>query len=155
MNKKFTVPALVLALGLGLGLGLAGCGGGSGDSATGATPAIPDTITLQKIDLVTGTGAEAVVGKTVTVHYTGYLYDASKTSLKGATFDSSAGGSPLGFVVGGGRLIKGFDEGVRGMKVGGKRTVIIPASMGYGNQATGTIPANANLVFDIELVTVS
>lgn len=150
MKKRITWSAL----GLALALGLAGCGGGSGDDAAVTTPTVPDTITLQKIDTVTGTGAEAVAGKSVTVHYTGYLYDASKTGMKGAKFDSSVGGKPLGFVVGDGRLIKGFDEGVRGMKVGGKRTVIIPASMGYGNQATGAIPANANLVFDIELLTV-
>nr|GEU28579.1 hypothetical protein [Tanacetum cinerariifolium] len=148
MKKMLTLSAL----GLALALGLAGCGGGGGDDAV-TVPTVPDTITLQKIDTVTGTGAEAVAGKAVTVHYTGYLYDASKTGMKGARFDTSVGSLPLGFVVGDGRLIKGFDEGVRGMKVGGKRTVIIPASMGYGNKAMGTIPANANLVFDIELLT--
>jgi len=139
----------------GLTLALAGCGGGGGgDSAT--TPAVPDTIALQKIDTVVGTGAEAVAGKTATVHYTGYLYDATKasTSYKGTKFDTSVGGTPLSYVVASGQLITGFDEGVKGMKVGGKRTVLIPASMGYGAKGQGSIPPNANLVFDIELTAV-
>lgn len=146
------------AAGLTLTLALAGCGGGGGDKVaepvTPTVPAVPDTISLQKIDTVVGAGAEAVVGSNVSVHYTGYLYDASKTSFKGATFDSSVGRSPLDFKVGGGGIITGFDEGVKGMKVGGKRTVLIPASMGYGNVAVSAIPANSNLVFDIELVSV-
>jgi FKBP-type peptidyl-prolyl cis-trans isomerase FkpA len=138
----------------GMTLVLAGCGGGGGDNASVTTPAVPDTITLQKSDTVVGTGAEAVVGSNVAVHYTGYLYDASKTSFKGTTFDSSVGRSPFEFKVGAGGVIKGFDEGVKGMKVGGKRTVLIPASMGYGATVNGSIPANSNLVFDIELVSV-
>lgn len=138
----------------GVTLALAGCGGGSGDTPAVITPAVPDTIALQKIDTVTGTGAEAVVGSNVAVQYTGYLYDAAKPSSKGTTFDTSVGRSPFEFKVGGGAVIKGFDEGVKGMKVGGKRTVLIPASMGYGATAVGTIPANSNLVFDIELVSV-
>lgn len=138
----------------GMTLALAGCGGGSGDAPAVITPAVPDTIALQKIDTVTGTGAEALANSSVAVHYTGYLYDASKTSFKGATFDTSVGRTPFEFQIGGGRVIKGFEEGVKGMKVGGKRTVLIPASMGYGATANGAIPANSNLVFDIELITV-
>lgn len=143
----------------GLALALAGCGGGGGGGDVAAPvaptiPAVPDTITLQKIDNVVGTGALAVAGKTVYVHYTGWLYDATATSKKGAQFDSSAGRSPLDFVLAGGLVIKGFDEGVTGMRVGGKRTVMIPASMGYGAPGNGVIPPNANLVFDIELVEV-
>jgi FKBP-type peptidyl-prolyl cis-trans isomerase FkpA len=145
MKRLFSVCAL------GLTLALAGCGGGGGDSAQTVTPAVPDTIALQKIDTLVGTGAEAVVGKTATVHYSGYLYDASKTTLKGTLFDTSVGRTPLSFVVGNGSLIKGFEEGVKGMKVGGKRTVVIPASMGYGASGSGSIPPNTNLVFDIEL----
>ena len=146
----------------GLALALAGCGGGGGGGGdvaapvTPTIPAVPDTITLQKIDNVVGTGALAVAGKTVYVHYTGWLYDATATSKKGAQVDSSAGRSPLDFVLAGGLVIKGFDEGVTGMRVGGKRTVMIPASMGYGatGAGNGAIPPNANLVFDIELVEV-
>lgn len=143
----------------GLALALAGCGGGGGGGNVAAPvaptiPAVPDTITLQKIDNVVGTGALAVAGKTVYVHYIGWLYDATATSKKGAQFDSSAGRSPLDFVLAGGLVIKGFDEGVTGMRVGGKRTVMIPASMGYGATGNGVIPPNANLVFDIELVEV-
>ena len=139
---------------LGMTLVLAGCGGGGGDTPAVTTPAVPDTIALQKIDTVVGTGTEAVAGKTATVHYTGYFYDATKPSFKGATFDTSVGRTPISYVVGSSQLIKGFDEGVKGMKEGGKRTVLIPASMGYGATGQGSIPPNTNLVFDIELVTV-
>ena len=100
-----------------------------------------------------GTGAEAVAGKTVTVHYTGWLFDAAAPDNKGQKFDSSLDhGQLFSFPLGAGHVIKGWDEGVAGMKIGGKRTLIIPSEMGYGARgAGGIIPPNATLVFDVEL----
>ena len=111
---------------------------------------------LQKIDVKQGSGAEATAGKPVVVHYTGWLYDTSKPDSHGAKFDSSRDRSePFGFTLGAGRVIKGWDEGVAGMKVGGKRTLVIPPQMAYGERgAGGVIPPNATLIFDVELLDV-
>jgi len=111
---------------------------------------------LKKIDVKQGTGAEAVAGKPVVVHYTGWLYDPSAPEGKGKKFDSSLDRrEPFSFPLGGGRVIRGWDEGVAGMKVGGQRRLIIPADMGYGARgAGGVIPPNAALVFDVELLEV-
>jgi FKBP-type peptidyl-prolyl cis-trans isomerase len=88
------------------------------------------------------------------VHYTGWLYDPSKADGKGKKFDSSVDrGQPFGFPLGAGRVIAGWDKGVAGMKVGGKRTLVIPSEMGYGSRgAGGVIPPNAALMFDVELL---
>ena len=104
---------------------------------------------LQYWDIVVGTGATAVSGKPVKVHYTGWLADGKK-------FDSSVDrGQPFEFPLGGGRVIKGWDEGVAGMKVGGKRQLRIPPDLGYGARgAGGVIPPNATLTFDVELLSV-
>lgn len=109
---------------------------------------------LQKIDTVVGDGREAEIGFNVTVHYTGWLYDANAKDHKGQKFDSSLDrNAPFNFFLGGGQVIQGWDEGVQGMKVGGKRTLIIPSEMGYGARgAGGVIPPNATLVFDVELL---
>ena len=111
---------------------------------------------LQKIDVKTGTGAEAAPGKVVFVHYTGWLYEPAATGQKGAKFDSSRDrGTPFNFPLGAGQVIRGWDEGVAGMKVGGQRTLIIPPDMGYGARgAGGVIPPNATLIFDVELLEV-
>ena len=100
-----------------------------------------------------GTGDEAIAGKTVEVHYTGWLDEKGQ---KGKKFDSSVDrGTPFKFPLGAGRVIQGWDEGVAGMKVGGKRTLMIPAKLGYGARgAGGVIPPNANLIFDVELLDV-
>jgi FKBP-type peptidyl-prolyl cis-trans isomerase len=102
---------------------------------------------LQMEDLVVGTGAEANKGKTVSVHYTGWLTDGKK-------FDSSKDhGQPFSFSLGGGQVIQGWDEGVAGMKVGGKRKLTIPPEKGYGTQGfPGAIPPNSTLVFEVELL---
>jgi peptidylprolyl isomerase len=103
---------------------------------------------LESTDLVVGTGAEATSGKTVSVHYTGTLSNGQK-------FDSSLDrGQPFSFQLGAGGVIKGWDEGVVGMKVGGKRKLIIPPSLGYGDQAAGSIPPGSTLIFEIELLSV-
>jgi FKBP-type peptidyl-prolyl cis-trans isomerase FkpA len=109
---------------------------------------------LMKIDQKVGDGAEAISPVQVTVHYTGWLYDPSKPEGHGNKFDSSVDrGEPFSFYLGGGQVIRGWDEGVAGMKVGGKRTLIIPAHMGYGSRgAGGVIPPYATLVFDVELL---
>jgi FKBP-type peptidyl-prolyl cis-trans isomerase FkpA len=111
---------------------------------------------LQKIDVKQGTGAEAVPGKIVVVHYTGWLYDPAKPDNKGSKFDSSRdAGRPFDFPLGGGRVIKGWDQGVAGMKVGGQRTLVIPPDMGYGARGfPGAIPPNSVLIFDVELLEV-
>jgi FKBP-type peptidyl-prolyl cis-trans isomerase FkpA len=111
---------------------------------------------LQKIDTKQGTGAEAVSGRPIVVHYTGWLYDESKPDKKGSKFDSSHDRQvPFGFFLGAGKVIKGWDDGVVGMKVGGQRTLIIPPALGYGERgAGGVIPPNATLIFDVELIEV-
>ena len=108
---------------------------------------------LQITDTKAGTGAEARKGQTVTVHYTGWLYNNGQ---QGAKFDSSRDRKdPFKFPLGSGMVIKGWDEGVAGMKVGGQRTLIIPPEMGYGARgAGGVIPPNATLKFDVELLDV-
>ncbi|MFM2434574.1 MAG: hypothetical protein RL063_553 [Pseudomonadota bacterium] len=112
--------------------------------------------TLQKIDTQLGTGREAEAGFNVTVHYTGWIYDAAAEGGKGKKFDSSLDRKqPFNFFLGGGQVIQGWDEGFAGMKIGGKRTLIIPSEMGYGARgAGGAIPPNANLIFDVELLDV-
>ena len=112
--------------------------------------------TLQKIDTTLGTGAEATPGKHVSVHYTGWLFDAAAADQKGAKFDSSLDrGQLFDFPLAAGHVIKGWDEGVAGMKVGGKRRLIIPSALGYGSRgAGGVIPPDATLIFDVELLSV-
>ena len=111
---------------------------------------------LQKNDTVVGTGREAEPGFNVSVHYTGWLYDEKASDHKGKKFDSSVDrGQPFKFDLGAGQVIQGWDEGFAGMKIGGKRTLIIPSEMGYGVRgAGGAIPPNATLIFDVELLDV-
>ncbi len=109
---------------------------------------------LIKTDTKLGTGAEAVAGHDVSVHYTGWLYDEKAPDHKGRKFDSSRDrNQPFEFPLGAGHVIKGWDQGVVGMKVGGPRTLTIPPQLGYGARgAGGVIPPNATLVFDVELL---
>lgn len=110
--------------------------------------------TLQTTDVKTGSGAEATAGRTVQVHYTGWLYSAAAADHHGAKFDSSRDrNEPFSFVLGARQVIAGWDQGVAGMKVGGQRTLVIPPALGYGSRgAGGVIPPNATLVFDVELL---
>ena len=111
---------------------------------------------LQVQEVTAGTGAEARAGRPVRVHYTGWLYDASKADHRGNKFDSSKDhGEPFEFNLGAREVIPGWDQGVAGMKVGGKRVLTIPPHLGYGARgAGGVIPPNATLVFEVELLDV-
>ena len=112
--------------------------------------------TLMKTDDVTGSGHEALAGRRVVVHYTGWLYNETKPDKKGGKFDSSRdSGRPFDFRLGRGEVIQGWDEGVAGMKVGGKRQLRIPPDLAYGKAGYSTvIPPNATLIFDVRLVDV-
>lgn len=114
------------------------------------------SIEFQCIDSELGEGKEATAGAQIVVHYTGWLHEEGKTDNKGDKFDSSLDrNSPFSFNLGAGQVIKGWDQGFTGMKEGGKRTLIIPADMGYGAAgAGGVIPPNATLIFDVELLEV-
>lgn len=128
------------------------CGGGDSSPTAPSAAGVP----FSQTDLRIGTGAEATAGRRVTVSYTGWLYDAGQPEQKGRQFDSSVGRSPFAFTLGIGQVIAGWDRGVPGMKVGGQRRLIIPPELGYGAAGAGggTIPPNATLVFDIELLDV-
>jgi FKBP-type peptidyl-prolyl cis-trans isomerase FkpA len=135
---------------VGAALLLAALVAGCGDSpaAPSAAPAFSQT------DLRLGTGADAAAGKALSVHYTGWLYDASKTDHKGLQFETSVGGDPLAFTLGAGQVIRGWDQGLIGMKVGGLRQLVIPSSLAYGGARNGPIPPFATLIFEIDLVDV-
>jgi FKBP-type peptidyl-prolyl cis-trans isomerase FkpA len=134
------------------------CGGSAPSSSSApasASSAAPATVTtLGKDDRVVGTGPEARPGMTVSVHYTGWLYDPSAPQTRGKKFDSSKDrNEPFEFPLGGRQVITGWDEGVAGMKVGGTRVLTIPSQMGYGARGAGSdIPPNAALVFEVELL---
>jgi FKBP-type peptidyl-prolyl cis-trans isomerase FkpA len=125
-------------------------------ATTSATPqgsAAPKA-EVQISDVEVGSGKEAAAGKAVLVWYTGWLYDAKAPEGKGKKFDSTENRqTPFGFIIGVGKVIKGWDQGVPGMKVGGKRRLVIPASLAYGEKGAGDglIPPNATLLFEIEL----
>ena len=125
-------------------------------SVAPAVPAEPVLDPLVKTDTVIGKGAVANPGSKVFVHYTGWLYKPMATRQRGREFDSSIKrGEPLEFVLGSGRVIKGWDQGIKGMRVGGKRTLIIPSHLAYGSRGAGTmIGPGADLIFDVHLVDV-
>ena len=144
----FLASALLVAT-----LSVSGCKADS-KSSTKESAMTQNVTELIKKDTVLGEGREAEAGFNVTVHYTGWLYDPSKPDGKGKKFDSSVDRhEPFVFFLGGGQVIQGWDEGFSGMKVGGKRTLIIPPHMGYGPYGAGAvIPPNATLIFDVELL---
>lgn len=174
MKKLFVLlTALVFGSGVGCTRGCSDNKGSdapanSGDStvssdgqqkeASNSDSNLPTAITELVIkDTAPGEGAEAKAGETVEVHYTGWLYDPSQPEGKGAKFDSSVDrGQTFKFPLGAGRVISGWDQGVAGMKVKGKRTLIIPPSLAYGEQGAGNvIPPNSTLIFDVELIGVA
>jgi len=138
---KFKFPLMVAAC--AAVFSLTACGGGSDD-----TPDVVSAPTaLKTIDTVVGTGAEAANGKKLTVKYTGWLYSATAADNKGTQFESST----FTFTLGVDAVIAGWTQGLPGMKVGGKRTLHIPANLAYGKNGRGPIPPNTGLVFDVEL----
>ena len=139
--RRVFVRACRAAVALALVVLAQGCSG---------SPAQPSVLLTS--DLVVGSGNSAIIGRVVTVHYTGWLFDADKAESKGSQFESSVGGPPVSFTLGVGQVIAGWDQGIPGMRVGGRRRLIIPPSLGYGSSGSGPIPPNRGLVFDVELV---
>jgi FKBP-type peptidyl-prolyl cis-trans isomerase FkpA len=140
------------------GLVLAACGSKHSEPTNAAPTSAPAAITeLQRIDMEVPNGEGISQGQVAVVHYTGWLYDAHAPDHKGKKFDSSRDhGQPFRFEIGAGNVIKGWDEGVQGMRVGGQRRLIVPAALAYGSQemGNGAIPPNSPLVFDIELLAI-
>ena len=148
LRTMLAVPVRTAML-VAIAVAAAGCGGGSDSpSSTPAPPFAP----YSQMDIREGTGTTATAGRTITVSYTGWLYDPTKPESKGAQFDSSMNFS---FQLGVGRVIAGWDQGVAGMKVGGQRRLVIPPNLGYGSQMIGSIPPNSTLVFDVTLLNVT
>jgi FKBP-type peptidyl-prolyl cis-trans isomerase FkpA len=145
IRSAHIIPALMIAL------VAASCGGG--DDSPPASPSV--NVQYSQTDVRVGAGAEATAGRRVTVNYTGWLYSTSAPENKGQQFDSSVGAAPFAFTLGVGQVIRGWDQGVVGMRVGGQRRLVIPPALGYGANGTGPIPPNATLIFDIELLSVS
>jgi FKBP-type peptidyl-prolyl cis-trans isomerase FkpA len=126
----------------------------AGLAACGSSSTAPSPIPFSQTDLRLGSGATAKAGDTLTVNYTGWLYDPSKGDFKGLQFDSSAGAQPFSFTLGAGQVIAGWDQGLVGMNVGGLRRLVIPPSLGYGSIRNGPIPPYSTLVFEIELTAI-
>jgi len=145
-NRRNIIIVFVIIAMVAVGIGFLVFGGGG----RGSNPAPGETVTtpsgLKYIDEVVGTGASPKPGQNVTVHYTGTLENGTK-------FDSSVDrGQPYSFPIGTGQVIKGWDEGLMTMKVGGKRRLIVPPNLGYGSSGKGTIPPNSTLIFEVELL---
>jgi FKBP-type peptidyl-prolyl cis-trans isomerase FkpA len=116
------------------------------------SPTVPSTDAYSQTDLTVGTGVEALTTSTVTVSYTGWFYDASMADKKGLQFDTSVGREDFVVALGTASVIEGWDKGIPGMRVGGQRRLVIPPSLAYGPNRYASIPPNATLVFDIELI---
>jgi FKBP-type peptidyl-prolyl cis-trans isomerase FkpA len=130
----------------------AACGGGGNSAPT--SPSTPRG-EFSQTDVRVGTGSDAVPGRRLSVQYTGWLYDPARPEQKGSQFDTSVGRAPFSFTLGAGQVIRGWDQGVPGMKVGGQRRLVLPPELGYGSAGSPpVIPPNATLVFDIELLDV-
>lgn len=121
----------------------------AGCNSSPMTPTV--NVSFSQTDLIVGTGAEATVGRSLSVTYVGWLYAADATDNKGTVFDTNLGGEPYKFVLGAGMVIAGWDQGVAGMREGGQRRLVIPPSLGYGSVPFGPIPANSTLVFEVIL----
>jgi FKBP-type peptidyl-prolyl cis-trans isomerase FkpA len=132
-----------------VGMSLACAAGG----ACAKAPTSPsNSAPFSETDLVVGTGATAATGMTLTVNYTGWLYDASMPDDKGAVFNSTVGQTPFSFTLGSSTVIAGWNQGLAGMQVGGVRRLVIPPSLAYGGSRSGIIPPYATLVFEVELL---
>ncbi len=116
-------------------------------------PTAPSSVSFTITDLVVGTGPTASTGQTLSVAYTGWLYDANAVDNKGTVFDQTTAAAPFSFVLGAGQVIAGWEQGFAGMQVGGRRRLLIPPELAYGSQGAGTvIPPNATLIFEVELL---
>ena len=152
MSNRFHVPLCCLIL-LTAGLCWTDVVIAEGVEAASTTSVLPATEVLVMTDTAVGTGEEALGGSTVQVHYTGWLLDRNRPNSHGRKFDSSQGKQPISFVLGTGHVMKGWDQGLAGMRVGGKRTLVIPAVLAYGKRGAGSsIPPEASLIFDVELI---
>lgn len=145
MKFRFPLIAAFAAL-----LALAGCGGNTDDGKS-AVAEFNDPKALETIELVVGTGDEAVTGKTLTLEYSLWLYDNRLTENKGAFLE----GGPFGFTTGSKQVITGFEEGILGMKVGGKRRIFIPSNKAYGKDGSTAVPPNWGLTYEITLKAVA
>ena len=144
------ISAVVASVGLILSL--------SALSACGGSPGAPTVnVPFSATDLYEGSGATASSGQTVTVAYTGWLYEEGAADNKGTVFDQASASSPFSFVLGAGQVIAGWDQGLVGMHVGGRRRLVIPPALAYGTQGAGDglIPPNATLIFEVELLGVN
>ena len=144
-----TRRAALRTIGCGAWLAAVLIAAGCENSPTGPTTSVG---VFTKTDFITGTGAEAATNSNVVVNYVGWLYDTSKPDGKGNQFDANAG---FTVALGTGAVIKGWDEGIPGMRVGGQRRLIIPPDLAYGSNSQGSIPANATLVFDVALMSIT
>src|SRR5450830_328951 len=153
MKLKSAVIAACVVLSSLAACGGGGGGSGSGSSAGGGTTAPADNpAAYSQTDTVLGTGTLAASTNIVGIRYTYWLYSTSAADHKGTKIDSNlTSAMPYAFTLGSGTVLKGLDQGVTGMKVGGQRTLIVPASLGFGANGSGTVPANAGLVFDVQL----
>jgi len=149
-------PFFPVAIACAITGALLGCGAKPSEApASSGAPASSSAVSsLEVVDLTRGTGGAVAAGQYAVVQYTGWLYEPGASDHKGKEFDSSLkSGTPFRFRVGGGEVIKGWDQGVAGMQVGGKRRLVIPADLAYGDSgAGGLIPPGATLVFDVDLV---
>lgn len=159
MHKLFSVSLISAALAFAGHAQAASASASASASAAASSPAVtpaaPAVVSaLIKTDTKVGTGNEAVSGAQVVVNYSGWFYDPKAPDMHGKMFDSSVGRSPFAFTLGRHMVIKGWDQGVAGMKVGGKRTLIVPSNLAYGKDGMGPIPPDATLIFDVELLEV-
>lgn len=157
MPTRFARPSSVLLLRLvvvAAALGAtAGCGGG-GDNGVPTSPSPVANVPYSQTDIRVGTGPAAANGNLLTVHYAGWLYSPSATDNKGALFDTSLTRGPFQFTLGAGQVIRGWDQGVAGMQVGGIRRLVLPPALAYGSTGSGSIPPNATLIFEVELLAI-
>ncbi len=151
--STFVFPSAGVLAALALSIAVSACTGGASDTGTvQVTPAATTSPAIEITDIKVGTGFSPRAGQTCIVHYTGWIYE---NGAKGKKFDSSLDRKkPFAFVLGDHKVIEGWERGVSTMKIGGKRSIIIPPALGYGATGSGSIPANATLIFEVELLDV-
>ena len=147
MKLKLPLAAAFVAA-----LSLSACGGSSSDSSSStSSTTVASPAALTYIDNVVGIAPQAQAGHNVTVTYTAYLYSTTATNNEGTEVDAGT----ISFTLGTGQEVKGFDEGVQNMYLGGTRTILVPASLAYGSSGSGAVPANSGMVFVVQLISVN